>query len=71
MKSNKLKIFRTIAELSQVELAKKTQLKQWQISLFETGQALPNMEDALKIVRVLGLSNTALIWPELKEKIKS
>ena len=66
MKSSTLKIFRTLAELSQVELAKKSQLKQWQVSLFETGQALPNPQDALKIAKVLGVNSVSLIWPELQ-----
>lgn len=64
---NALKYQREIAGLSQRELAKQTKLKQANISRWEKGEVLPNIDFCVILADFYGISVDDLIGHEVKK----
>ena len=63
-----LKYQRDIAELSQHQLANKTGIKQENISRWERGEVLPNIDFCVQLADFYGLSLDELVGRDVKGK---
>lgn len=67
---NKLKIYRVIAGLKQVELAQKVGTSQTVISRYERGEDIPQRKRQEKIAKILGKKRVTTLFPTLRKKRK-
>lgn len=68
---NKIKIYRTIANLTQDDLARLTECTRQTINAIEQGKYLPSLELAFRLGQVLGVSLEELFVLENNEPKKN
>ncbi|RDY22643.1 transcriptional regulator [Romboutsia maritimum] len=64
---NNIKKYRTLAKISQLELAKKVGVARQTINLIENQKYNPSLELCIKIAKALGTDLNTLFWINMEE----
>lgn len=64
---NKIKEYRTLSKMSQLELAKQVDVARQTINLIENQKYNPSLELCIRIAKALGTDLNTLFWLDMEE----